>query len=441
MTDVATIARKLFLGALSRLSGMLFLLALILNSANAQNSSTDGSTPLGLAPGAPAGSYALSGFDNINLFNGNLNFSLPLLHVGGRGEARYTVALPIERHWRVDHTVITDTIGRRNFDVYTPDSNWWSSTPAIEEPHHGPGVLEGRQVGNPSGICDTLFRPTLTRLTFTAPDGTEYELRDQLNEGKPISAALVNQCNTTDVSRGIIFVTADGTAATFVSDAVIYDDQGSGAAIYYPSGYLMLRNGTRFRIDSGVVTWMRDRNGNRLSFTYDLFKRVTTITDSINRLVTITYADGTTLYDQITFKGFGGATRTIRVWHTNLGNALRQGYVEQTLSSLFPELNGASSSTFYNPTVTSAVELPDGRRYQFFYNSYGELARVVLPTGGAIEYDYGAGIAGGAASGVIQRTTVSTDRQYQIYRRVVERRVYLDGVTLEGKMTYVNSEY
>ena len=85
--------------------------------------------------------------------------------------------------------------------------------------------------------------------------------------------------------------------------------------------------------------------------------------------------------------------------------------------------------------------LPDGRSYQFRYNPYGELARVVLPTGGATEYDYAAGISGGYASGVLRNTTVSTDRQYQVYRRVVERRVYLDGVTLEGKMTYVNSEY
>jgi len=40
-------------------------------------SNTDGSTPLSLTPGAPAGSFALSGFDNVNLFNGNLNFHLP----------------------------------------------------------------------------------------------------------------------------------------------------------------------------------------------------------------------------------------------------------------------------------------------------------------------------------------------------------------------------
>jgi hypothetical protein len=53
----------------------------------AQTSATDGKTPTGLAPGAPAGSYILSGFDNINLFNGNLSFTLPLINIKGRGEA------------------------------------------------------------------------------------------------------------------------------------------------------------------------------------------------------------------------------------------------------------------------------------------------------------------------------------------------------------------
>ncbi len=32
---------------------------------------------------------------------------------------------------------------------------------------------------------------------------------------------------------------------------------------------MILRDGTRFRIDaSGRITWMRDRNGNLVTFTY-----------------------------------------------------------------------------------------------------------------------------------------------------------------------------
>src|SRR5215213_6715312 len=64
--------------------------------------STDGSTPLALKPGAPAGSYALSELDNINPYNGSLNFRLPLMSIAGRGGAGYTMTLPLEQKWRIN---------------------------------------------------------------------------------------------------------------------------------------------------------------------------------------------------------------------------------------------------------------------------------------------------------------------------------------------------
>ena len=88
------------LPAIKYLSIFVLLLVAVVTS-KADTSSTDGSTPSVITPGAPAASYPLSGLDNINVFNGNLNFSLPLMRVGGRGQAGYTMMLPIESHWRV----------------------------------------------------------------------------------------------------------------------------------------------------------------------------------------------------------------------------------------------------------------------------------------------------------------------------------------------------
>ena len=84
----------------------------------------------------------------------------------------------------------------------------------------------------------------------------------------------------------------------------------------------MLRDGTRYRINNGIVSWLRDRNGNKVTFGYD-GNRVTSITDSLMRQVTIIYATGAGTSDQITFKGFGGATRTILVNYTSLASSLR----------------------------------------------------------------------------------------------------------------------
>lgn len=401
-------------------------------------SSTDGTTPLSLQPGTPAGSYALNGFDTINLFNGNLDFHLPLVQVDSRGGADVPMFLSIEQHWRVEHTISPGMA-----DLYYANSSWWTGV----KPGYGPGVINGRTTAIDSNPCNDGLTPAwlLSRITFTAPDGTEYEMRDQLNNGLPLS---VPPCATSGASRGKVFLTSDGTAATFISDSPIYDNPysiGEDYSLFYPSGYFMLRDGSRYRIDAGLVTWMRDRNGNRVNFTYDTNKRVKTITDSLNRLITINY-DVSDIYpyglcDQINFQGFGGTPRTIRISKTNLGNALRSGSTLQTDAQLFPELNGSCSYCTINPSVVSAVWLPNGRAYKFYYNSYIELARVELPTGGAFEYDHAAGMSNGPASGAwLSAYGGSGSTADQIYRRTVEKRVYSAGAALDNKTTISRPE-
>jgi RHS repeat-associated protein len=408
------------------------LLFLITSSSFAQTTSANGgSTPSGLTRGNPTGTYSLSGFESINLFNGNLNASLPLLQVGGRGSTHTALTLGLNsKGWRVEH----DTSALVN----TPEPNLWKGL----APGYGPGVLQGRYGGLQTRRCRELYYPysyynvnkyTFTTLTFILPDGTEYELHDQLTGGQPLTNTA---CNTTwGPSRGTIFNSQDGAGITFISDTTIYDmiQMGDGIMLW-PAGYLLFPDGTRYRIDNGRVTWLLDRNGNKMSFMYDASSRVTTITDTLNRQVTVEYDVNDVapygLCDRITFKGTNGQQRIIRISKTSLGNVLRTGYSPQSPHDLFPGLDGTLGP--YNPTVVSKLWLPnsDGtgqhyQFYQFFYDSYGELARVELPTGGAIEYDMNAG------SGVL-----SGYPSLEIYRRVAERRVYAFGSTLENRTTY-----
>lgn len=165
---------------------VMLVLFIMSGSANAQftSTSTDGSTPLGLSPGAPAGSHALSGFDNINPYNGNLNFHLPLAGVIGRGAAGMTVTLKIDsKGWRIRHGETIDPVTGNLIDTYLPQPNRWSGYSV----GYGPGVLQGRQSGGGilwgCGRGSSAWGQTLTRLTFTTPDGTEYEFRDQQTGG------------------------------------------------------------------------------------------------------------------------------------------------------------------------------------------------------------------------------------------------------------------
>jgi hypothetical protein len=225
-----------------RMALILVFLASGVSAQDINTSPTSGSTPLGLAPGAPAGSFALSGFDNINPYNGNLNFSLPLLQVGGRGGASTTIRLTMESHWTVRDRITVNGCSPSNVCNYAhnyyAEPNWWEGIPSS---YGSPGALIARKGGIDSrsrcafGPSPDAYEYTLTRLTFVSADGTEHELRDQLTGGAPYDNSN-NSCNGNvfHFSRGTVFVSADGTAMTFVSDANISDafTPGEGGLSY-----------------------------------------------------------------------------------------------------------------------------------------------------------------------------------------------------------------
>ena len=147
-------------------------------------SNTAGSTPSGIAPGAPAGTYPLSGFEQMNYFNGNLNVTLPLLKVGGRGGAQFTIPLNVRTHpWRVEGAGTPISNSNTVCYTYFAENNWWQ--PVDPKPNYGAGIMTTRLPGqgvvfdqNSQQYYNSAVR---ARLTFSAPDGTEYDFYDQLS--------------------------------------------------------------------------------------------------------------------------------------------------------------------------------------------------------------------------------------------------------------------
>lgn len=456
-----------------------------------------GTAPPNASQGSPAGAFKLSGLENVSPFSGNMNFTLPLLQLGGRGDARVPVNLSIDSvRWEmkregggntnsngqtaqqagnypgivitvietnttnvtsyncredsctnyqyhsysntygltIDGTMITDAPNNSMPDptYYTFDPDGWQNVRA----GYGPGVLQAITISH-SGPHNG-GRKIITRLTFKSSDGTEYELIDQQSDGAPWTNTTYEQTH----SRGTVFVSKDGQSVIFVSDNPIMESFSSEPqpTIQNPYGYLLFSDGTRFRVENGLIVWQRDRNGNQVSFVYGTdpddtatYRQVLSITDSLGREVTITYhnpdphpvqsASAPLFYDEITYKSVGETSRTLRIWRTNLIEALREGYEIETYADLFLAYEQDSTgSTIYNPPdVATAVDLPDGRRYQFKYNSHNELARVILPTGGKIEYDY-----------------IFSSSSVNVQRRLKERRVYQNSsdTTPELKQVY-----
>jgi hypothetical protein len=196
---------------------------LFTSQASAQSKTSTASdtvTPLATSPGAPSGSYELSGFENVNLYNGSLNFHLPLVRIGGRGSAGYTMTLSLDsKGWILRHSQ------NQLSETWLPTPNGWAPKPGLSA-----GIMTGRRSGfDPKNTyyCQShisLYETTLTTLTFIGPDGTEYDFRDQLNGGARMPVTDVCPAFPyTAARRGRVWVAADGSAATFISDTDIYD--------------------------------------------------------------------------------------------------------------------------------------------------------------------------------------------------------------------------
>ncbi|MGO4880091.1 MAG: hypothetical protein ACLP59_04625, partial [Bryobacteraceae bacterium] len=68
-----------------------------------------GSTPASVAPGTPAGSYALSDLETIDLYSGKVNFIVPIRDIASRGSAGYRMTVPVQRGWTVGQVMVGAT--------------------------------------------------------------------------------------------------------------------------------------------------------------------------------------------------------------------------------------------------------------------------------------------------------------------------------------------
>lgn len=390
-----------------RLSACIALLMFL--SCLAVNVAAQPSSSSGVQGGRGAGSYNLDNFDNVNIFQGNINFSLPLVSAGGRGEAGVTVPLTIENNWKL----ITGYIGQAPAYSYIPDS----MNGAMQE---GPGKVTVQVTGSDftevtcGGIADWEPQNAKLKINFKGADGTSYSFRSTSNSGAPYQVQL---CPTgaQKYNHGTEFISWDGSGAKFVSDVDIKSMITYDAVD--PSGYILLPNGVTYRVDGGYVSWIQDRNGNRTAFTYSSTTGLLqTITDSNGRVTTFAYDQNQSPYGyhtKITYKGFGGTERAIRISYKGLSDALRSG-----------------TTDFPNHPVVSDLWLPDGRKFTFLYSIYGNIAKVTIPTGAVYEYDYDV-IAAPLAAQFINNGAP--------YIRLSERRLYSDGVNLSQKTTYTSA--
>lgn len=368
---------------------------------------TQGTTPPAVAPGTPEGSYSLSGFDSINPYSRKLNISIPMLTVGGRGEAGYTMFLNLDQQWQV-RTYTDCTNGANCVYLQTPIPDWWSTS----EVGYGPGTLLGRYAPFDSVSCPSgaQTQDLLTRFTLTESNGSEHELVDDSTKGKPFKGIEASNGNCTYFGtnqRGPTFVSRNGQAMTFTANQT-YSETSSvppsrpdSLPAIEPNGDLYMADGRAYKVVLGLVNQIKDRHGNKVSFVYDSNRRITQINEP-NRIITVTYAyplgaacdvalgggqEATYPCDKISYPGLGGQPRVIRVYYATLSQT---GVATQTNIDLFIgnaiNIDTVPAPVLFNPAVPVAMRTINDRLYRFTYNKFGYVTEVTLPTGGKTQY-------------------------------------------------------
>jgi RHS repeat-associated protein len=252
----------------------------------------------------------------------------------------------------------------------------------------------------------------------------------------------------------------DGSNLRFVSSVPLYDEPYLAFAGYQDgpnfdptaiNGTLYFPDGRQYVVQSGLVQQAIDRNGNITHFSYASAPTgefpnpprgeptsfyVNQIVDPTGRTFTVQYdvttvsgCGGTVVCDQISYPSQDGSLQVVTIRHDQLGNLYR--------SDLTPPTNlfNASAGFPQFEVFLSEVDLPSGAKWNFYYGPYAEIAKVVLPTGGMIEYDFGPGLSNaGAVAGTYSSGQVldvfssyySTALPWSpfVYRRLLQRRDY-----------------
>lgn len=412
-------------------------------------------TPAGFVKGTPAlGSYGGSNFDQVNLFNGNVSITLPLASLVGRDGMRAAAVLSYNsKIWHIQKLQTNNNKAEGFFydpvvDEYDPDMaqiapGWTLHTGKLRVRY----AAEGASASGDTGCTPPNSNPprpirTLTTITFTAPDGTEHDFIDVKTDGKPqqypnpTPEPGKTPCDL--ISRGTTFRAVDGSAATFVSDTEIFDNQFIKSGVV--DGTVYLKDGSQFIVVGGCVIQEINPNGNVITYrhTKDNLGSPTTnniyqISDTQGNVIDITYNPNPNVFLQVTWRGVGGAVRGVTVNRSDLISSQRDGNLAAgyTIKQLFntPKVNLTTGDGEFNPRVVSSITLPSGHSWEFKYNIYGEVTSIKTPTNGNIDYEYGPSI--GAGGGM-------NDNLEQIFRRVIARKSYPQGRTnlMEGMTTY-----
>jgi YD repeat-containing protein len=426
-------------------------------SVVAQQNQYDKATPPQHAAGvSPLGSYSSVDLGTVNLSNGALNLKIPVGSVGGRGFSLPLTLNWSSKIWSGSSDIETDRGGLQKTVVYADFARLDDYVDLFSR--IGPGWTVGaapmifsrivrinRITSGPNVGCYTY---TVPKLTLMLPDKGEIEFRDDQYDGMPLSSDCSGYVAA---SRGTRWHATDGSGTVFINDA------DNGVANYNTSGTVITAEGMRYHFTGERCDWIKDRNGNKITFGYT---NGVAITDQLGRItriqqnVTDPQNAGVTLALLITLPGYNGQSRYYKVksgvmnqhYRSDINptlpvitgdyDPLSYGYGWGTATRLFIHSYGLYAQEIDDWDVLSELILPDGRSMSFNYNAYGEVAEIQTPTGGKIWYDYGGIGSLPAGNSPVWETAGDLHTLISIDRGLLKRRTFPDGSTLDCTWDY-----
>jgi YD repeat-containing protein len=254
-----------------------------------------------------------------DLFSRNFNWGTNLVHLPGRAGLDLDVALSYNSLvWVKSGSAL----------LFDPDRGF--PTPGFRL---GLPVVQGKY-HNTAANADSYVLVT--------PSGARIELRQK--------AGVANTYESVDSSY-MQLVEGDGSLALYPGDGSVLSFANLGG------DYQCKR--------------VTDRDGNYLSISYNSFNRVSTMTDTLGRVVTFNYDSYQNPVSITQVRTVNGQPQT-HVWASF-------GYAAQAIDTSFSAVNapvvfGAVSNR--QVPVLAWVGLDDGTRYSFTYNAKGQVTRV-----------------------------------------------------------------
>jgi RHS repeat-associated protein len=188
------------------------------------------------------------------------------------------------------------------------------------------------------------------------------------------------------------FYATDGTGMRFNNDTGVLHTSDGGRYLFGPNQ--SVQRGSEWQSGRWATQYI-DRNGNVINYTF------TNATDTLGRTYANALPNLPVVGDQnYAIAGFAGQNLNYTLRWRSLADVLSdpasglrytsnkkclQPNNYQLVSpylfvSSYPT-HVCSSNDLFNPVVLSEVVLPNGRSYQFKYNAFGEIDKIIYPTG------------------------------------------------------------